>query len=245
MNKYTQEQKTQDFVADYYEGVRFAIPYSRKYQFWFFRKLVGYLKPHGLILDNGCGTGHLGEVLPQEKIVGVDLSQEMVERARKRLYKVYQASAEKLPFPEDHFDTIFCRSLLHHLEKPRLAVDEVYRVLKPGGKVLFSDTLKNPITVIPREIMRRKSDHFSEGHKNFARQELLNLVEEKLLIKSTHYIGFVAYTLFGFPDVINFQKFIPFKSIFYPIFLGLDNILSKLPIINRLAANIVVIAEKR
>jgi len=92
--------------------------------------------------------------------------------------------------------------------------------------------------------MRRKSDHFSEGHKNFGRQELLNLIEKEFLIKSTHYMGFVAYTLFGFPDVINFQRFIPFKSFFYPIFLGLDKILSKTPIINRLAANLVVIAEK-
>lgn len=238
------EQKTQDFVADYYEGMRFAFPFSRRYQMWFFKELINMLAPKGLVLDNGCGGGQLGEVLKDCRIIGVDLSANMLKHAAKRLSEVRQASAESLPFENNYFDSIFSRSLLHHLDHPEKAVSEMVRVLKPGGSVIFSDTLKNPITHIPRELMRKKSVHFSEGHKNFTMQEMLSLTGKNLEIVSIKYIGFIAYTLFGFPDVINFQKYIPFKRLVFPACLKIDQVLSKIPVLQKLAANIVVVAKK-
>jgi ubiquinone/menaquinone biosynthesis C-methylase UbiE len=244
MTEKDSEQQTQDFVAEFYEQTRFTLPYARKYQMWFFEQLVLWLKPKGLILDNGCGTGHLAEALPGARIVGVDLSPRMAEIARKRLSEVFVASAESLPFPENHFDAVLCRSLLHHLPHPEAAVAEASRVLKPGGRVLFSDTLKNPVTYLPRELMRRFSGHFSEGHKNFSQEEFFRLTGSHFKILEVHYIGFFAYTLFGFPDVANFQRYIPFKALIYPACLALDRLFAHLPLLRRLAANIVVVAEK-
>ncbi|PIR97594.1 MAG: hypothetical protein COT91_00380 [Candidatus Doudnabacteria bacterium CG10_big_fil_rev_8_21_14_0_10_41_10] len=243
-SRLAKEQEIQDFVSDFYEGVRFTLPYSRRYQLWFFKQLVNLVKPEGLILDNGCGSGHLGEVLRDKKIIGLDLSEKMLKYATKRLTEVHQGSAESLPFNNSHFDTIFCRSLLHHLQNPEVAVKEVARVLKPGGKVIFADTLKNIVTSIPREMMRKKSEHFSETHQNFSKSEMLNLVGKDLEIVDVRYMGYLAYTFFGFPDVINFQKYIPFKSIVYPTCLAIDKILSRIPILRRLGANIVVVAKK-
>jgi len=239
-----EEKAVQNFVADHYENLRFALPYSRKYQFWFFRQLTDLLQPSGRVLDNGCGTGHLAEVLQGLEIVGVDLSEKMVEKAKTRMKEVHVGRAEELPFPDESFDSIFCRSLLHHLERPELAVKECYRVLKPGGKIIFSDTFKNILTYGPREIMRKHSSHFSEEHKNFSKKEMLGYIEPYFKVEKIEYLGFLAYTFFGFPDVINFQRFIPAKFLVYPFMVFLEKFFSKLPLIKKTAANIAVVAVK-
>ena len=60
------EKAVQDSVARLYEDVRYHLPASRRYYDWFFKKLFGLARPQGLILDNGCGNGILGEFLPNE-----------------------------------------------------------------------------------------------------------------------------------------------------------------------------------
>jgi len=98
------------------------------------------------VLDLGCGTGSLIEPLlerwPQCRIVGVDISQQMLDVAcskPKPELALTCADAHYLPFQESSFDWIVCCNSFHFLSLPTLALEEMGRVLRPGGRVLITD----------------------------------------------------------------------------------------------------------
>jgi SAM-dependent methyltransferase len=76
------------------------------------------------------------------RVIAVDESPEMLEEAKKKLgsgveYKL--GSAERLPLPDCEVDFAFANMLLHHVESPGVAVREMARIVKPGGKVVVTD----------------------------------------------------------------------------------------------------------
>lgn len=104
-----------------------------------------WVRPHEHYLDVACGTGALLEFFAgaQRSLTGMDLSPGMIERARRResLKQVdfYVASAsDAWPFPTDAFDKITALAMLEFVESLDEALDELGRVLKPGGRALFS-----------------------------------------------------------------------------------------------------------
>ncbi len=110
------------------------------------------IRPGEFVLDVGCGTGSLAiaakrHVGPEGAVYGIDASEAMIKRARKKAGKsgvevrFQQAVAEALPFPDAQFDLVLSTVMLHHL--PRIArqacAREMRRVLKPSGRVLAVD----------------------------------------------------------------------------------------------------------
>ena len=105
------------------------------------------------LLDLGCGTGaFLREVkrnYPRLAVAGVDLSAPYLAVARRRLaawsrVELIEAAAEALPFAAAEFDVVSCVYLLHELPPAvrRAVVAEIRRVLKPGGALIFVDSLQ-------------------------------------------------------------------------------------------------------
>ncbi len=94
-------------------------------------------------LDVACGTGHLVAAASERGAAseGVDFAEPMIAVASRtyprNIFKV--AEAAQLPYEDRSFDAITCAFGLSHMEKPQAAVDEAFRVLKPGG--LFAFTL--------------------------------------------------------------------------------------------------------
>ncbi len=237
------ECKVQNQVAKFYEEIRYKLPYSRAYHQWLFNKMINLVQAKGKILDDGCGTGYLAEFLSNCEIIGIDISPEMIKQAKKRLNYAIVGNAENLPFKDNYFDTVFARALLHHLSNPSQGVGEINRVLKPGGRVVFLDTLDSPLGHWPRKLMQN-TKHFSSSHKNFTREEIENIVSSSLKIIKIEYVGYLGYALLGFPDVFDIYKFFPFKKILTPLLIKLDEILSKFFLINRLALGIIIVAQK-
>ena len=103
------------------------------------------------VLEIGCGNGADGSMfaLNGASYTGVDLTDEAVEATRKHfgvlgLAGTFQTeNAERLSFPTGTFDMVYSHGVLHHTPVPQRAIDEVYRVLKPGGKAVIMLYHKN------------------------------------------------------------------------------------------------------
>jgi len=105
------------------------------------------------VLDLACGTGRFIRELKRNfrelRVTGVDLSPHYLKKAREDLQgqehvTFLEAAGEALPFPEGQFDVVTNIFLFHELpERVRAQVAaEVFRVLKPGGRFLFMDSLQ-------------------------------------------------------------------------------------------------------
>lgn len=113
-------------------------------------RLLGVLQEHPLqpylqLLDIGCGTGRLLELLahklPQAQLTGLDLAPNMLQQARERLddqITLVQGDAEQLPFADQTFDLVVSSSTFQWLAQLDACFGEVVRVLKPGGRFVFS-----------------------------------------------------------------------------------------------------------
>ncbi len=93
------------------------------------------------ILDLGCGSGFSMEVLVEKgyKTVGIDISEKMVELAKKAGYEALKADAKELPFEDESFEGILSISMLQWLRPKDVerVAKECIRVLKPGGKAVI------------------------------------------------------------------------------------------------------------
>ncbi|HUT97768.1 MAG TPA: class I SAM-dependent methyltransferase [bacterium] len=106
---------------------------------------VGYTG--GPILDAGCGSGEcsieLAKVFPDAEAVGLDLSPELVEMAREKAAKsgplpnlrFEVGDAAATPHPDGHFDVVICTDVLQIVPDPVALVNELERVLAPGGRL--------------------------------------------------------------------------------------------------------------
>ena len=109
-------------------------------------------RPDDLVLDFAAGTCWASELLCRigVRTVSIDLSLEMMRRGRTRLASdqrlVFRnqawfvtARGQSLPFADGVFDGVLCMNALHHLPSYAAALEEIHRVLKPGGRAVFSE----------------------------------------------------------------------------------------------------------
>jgi ubiquinone/menaquinone biosynthesis C-methylase UbiE len=112
------------------------------------------------VLELGCGLGEISSLLAQSgaNVTSFDISEMSVYVAQKRAelnsvadsIRFCVAAGENLPFPDDAFDAVFAKGVLHHLQAAT-GRPELYRVLKPGGKAAFVEPLgMNPVLVFAR-----------------------------------------------------------------------------------------------
>ncbi len=129
------------------------------------------LAPGQRLLDVGCGEGRhtLAAYLRRGVLaVGVDLGFSDLQTARGRISDMaayepegevvfLQGDATGLPFPDHHFDRIICSEVLEHIPNFIAVLDEIYRVLKPGGRLCVS---------VPRAWPERICWWLSEAYHN-------------------------------------------------------------------------------
>lgn len=107
---------------------------------------IPHLTPTMQLLDCGCGPGTitvgLAQIVTQGHVTGMD--REAAELAQARRYADQQGVANvtfqlgnlyEIPFPDDTFDALFAHAVLQHLAEPARALQELRRVLKPGGLI--------------------------------------------------------------------------------------------------------------
>lgn len=117
--------------------------YPMDYYVWRTSKLKGeiskYIKKKGSVLDVGGGTGIMAEFLPEfvdkDEYVNLDISKEMLKYCE---YRTICSPAEDIPLPDNSFDYVTSSEVLEHVNDKTKMLEECYRVLKPGGKLILT-----------------------------------------------------------------------------------------------------------
>lgn len=140
----------QIYTEEYFNGndsFFYTFGYGR-FQKFYFDSMYASVKPYvdtigeGKMLDVGCAYGFTLQRFPDsfEKF-GADVSEHALGEAKKNLPNatLHLADAEAgLPFPENHFDIVVSNDVIEHLENPRLAIENMCKVLKKGGILYIS-----------------------------------------------------------------------------------------------------------
>lgn len=104
------------------------------------------------ILDIAAGTGTSSAALAKHgaRVVAVDFSPGMVAEGRRKHKSIefIEANAEKLPFGDNEFDAVTISFGLRNIQDPKVALSEMYRVLKPGGRLVICEFSKPPVAFV-------------------------------------------------------------------------------------------------
>jgi SAM-dependent methyltransferase len=209
------------WTPEFWQGWRESTNPYRQYKSGRDRRLVLKfldLRDHDRILEVGCGYGWISQALwDAAKIewTGADLSVEMVGRLRaahpKHGARTLLVDARRLPFGDGGFDKVLCTGVLMHIVENKLAVRELLRVLRPGGRLVCSiNNALSPFSIPVRLWNSRKRGFVQEFQfpKSF-RQLLCN---EGLQVDGMAGDGIIATVplsmgRFNFPPV-SFSSFV-------------------------------------
>jgi ubiquinone/menaquinone biosynthesis C-methylase UbiE len=138
----------------------------------------------GYVLDVGANTAGESEVLFHLgfNMVAIDINEIALScsKLRSRKYRseemrYYAADAHNLPFASDTFDAIIAYEVLHHMEHVELALAELYRVLRPGGRIFtYEPYAYNPY----RRIAELRDYLRGTIEKSFSKRELVRYLEQ-------------------------------------------------------------------
>ncbi len=155
------------------------------------------------LLDVGTGTGYLIELLNKQKSAsyfGLDLSDEMIKIAKnKKLPNTIflTGKANSLPFPDNYFDVLTCSQSFHHYPYPKEAMAEAFRVLKPNGIYILSDTGIGGIAAwIDNNIifpLMKSGDYFTTNKNGISKM----MIEAKFNVIAKYQIKRFIYTVVG------------------------------------------------
>jgi len=102
--------------------------------------ILPFIKDGEKVLDLGCGTGEIAEYINKRRKIKISLL-EIEKRDRQANLKIKLYEGEKIPYPDNYFDTVLVVFVLHHCENPNLTLKEAVRVSK-NKVIVFKDTFK-------------------------------------------------------------------------------------------------------
>ncbi len=146
---------------------------------------LAQVKPGDCVLEVGCGTGtltlaakrHAG---PSGKVFGIDVIPKMIELSQRKAAQANEditfqwGGIDNIPFPANQFDVVMCSFMIFHMSETtrHKGIAEIYRVLKPLGRVLVLD-MALPPQPLPRVIAKM----LMGGMLEHELQELLPLMK--------------------------------------------------------------------
>ena len=181
----------------------------------FKRRLIqqANIRPGMRVLDLGCGTGTLTiltkKTHPNADVVGLDGDQAVLKIARSKAYQadvnitLDHGMAFQMPYPDNSFDRVLSSLVIHHLstENKQRAMQEIYRVLRPGGELHIVD--------------------FGKPHQTYTR--LISLVMRRLEQAADNIQGLLPGMIHdaGFEQVMNRPNIRHFLEICH--YIGREN----------------------
>jgi len=138
------KQKSRDYFNNHRKSCLAHGGYWR-HDYRFQLEAIGRIMPDRLI-DIGCGPGAflslVEETFPGIQLNALDLSEGMIRETRERLSSTAIATvgdSEKMPLESEQYQVVTCNMSIHHYPHPQNALNEMFRILKPGGVLLLND----------------------------------------------------------------------------------------------------------
>ena len=194
------------------------------------------------VLDFGCGIGSSLEKVIKfnpKKITGIDISEVSIRKAKNKVKETESEiellvdNCEQTKFNSNNFDIVYGTGILHHLNMS-MCLDEIKRVLKPGGNLIFIEPLgTNPLINFYRKLTpkSRSVDEHPFMNKDF------KYIDNKFINMKIKYYGFL--TLLFFP----FYKS-PDNSKLFKFFSNFDQLLFKYKFFQLFAWSVLITAKK-
>ena len=172
-----------DYIANFYDF--FENLYNSKVNQELCKKVAERISSNDNVLECACGTGMISVHIATKcrSLIATDFSQGMLAKSRKRCKKIKNIRVEKanilhLEYPNESFDKVVAANVIHLLDQPDIAISELIRVCKKGGKMII------PTYIITKEhgistILIRLINHFTktflyqfneQSYKNFLKK---------------------------------------------------------------------------
>lgn len=201
----------------------------------YFIDLGKYTNKHN-ILEIGCGTGLFTEKVyasTKAQITSIDISQELLDKAKIKLPDINfrMEDAMNLSFPDNSFDAVFGSSILHHLDMKKSLL-EIFRVLKPGGNIVFAEpNMLNPQIFIQKNVP-------------FIKKWLGDSPDETAIVR-WKMKKMLSEMKFKNPKVFPYDFLHPASPVFFiNTIQAIGRFIEKVPIMKEIAGSVIIYAEK-
>lgn len=197
---------------------------------------IGKISSDDKVLEIGCGTGLFTRLVYQKtkaRITATDLSEDLLEEAREKFAQgnFLKDDAMNMQFGNETFDVVFGSSILHHLNLKKSA-EEIYRVLKPGGRMVFAEpNMLNPQIFIQKNIP-------------FIKKWLGDSPDETAIVR-WKYKKLLEQTGFKNVRIFPYDFLHPVTPKFLiPVIDRIGRMVEKIPLLREIAGSVIIYAEK-
>jgi SAM-dependent methyltransferase len=227
-----QQQEHYDNIAAEYEehySDAYSVEYRRKF---IYKPMFAGLDLNGKnVLDAMCGSGQTTEFLLERgaNVTGLDISNEVIETFKTRWTNAnaMQRSLLDSGLPDNSFDIVVIVGGLHHLHpNVNRAVQEIHRVLKPGGHLCFMEPHSGSFPDLIRRVWYKFDRFFADNEEAVNIEALKRDFQSHFTLRQANYLGNIAFLL-----VLNSLIFrIPAKAKKYysPALMKLEAAINKL-----------------
>jgi SAM-dependent methyltransferase len=250
---------------DHYKGVaakyveNLGYPHTQEYMAYLDRVFMEHVAEGDLTetAEVCCGHGELLD-LGKDRVgagIGVDISPEMLENARKRhpgspQFLFLQGDATRLPVASGQFRSVVMLGGIHHVSDRQRLFEEVFRILRPGGRFYFREPVSDFFLWrwIRAVIYRLSPALDAETERPLIWRETVPVLERAgFELKAWHTYGFLGFCFFMNSDVLVFNRlfrFIPGIRALTRLWTSIDDLTVKIPGLRRAGLQVVGVAEK-
>jgi SAM-dependent methyltransferase len=227
-----QQQEHYDNIAAEYEehySDEYSVEYRRRF---IYEPMFAELELEGKkVLDAMCGSGQTTEYLLKRgaKVTGLDISNEVIEKFKTRWTNVtaLQRSLLDSGLANNSFDYVVIVGGLHHIHpNVNRAVQEIHRVLRPGGHLCFMEPHAGSLPDLVRRLWYKVDRFFSDNEEAIDVEGLKRDFQSQFTLTQAKYLGNLAFLL-----VLNsliFRLPARTKKYYSPVMMKLESMISKL-----------------
>ncbi|MFA6304864.1 MAG: class I SAM-dependent methyltransferase [Patescibacteria group bacterium] len=235
----------------------------------YFKKYFSGFSNNSIILEIGAGSGYdsLSLLKMGYNLIVSDISPESISGIKQKINEKYPqhssqviylvADGQNLPLPDNSVNAVFIVASLHHFERQDIALQEMFRVVKPGGMIICAmepSRFMMSFTKLFKNSARLRIHHghseADETHPGYDKRDWQRLIAALPLsvikFKRVWLLqGFLHYGLEALYRLFKLKKRIRIPLIIEWLFLLIDEILLQLPLIKKLNWHWIVILEKK